>query len=57
MVPWHHSDRLQNKGYLFYYGYSLFSTIDFPLEIPGDRRKGKLREKWVFKLMRNAQSE
>ena len=42
---------------MFFYGYSLFADIDFPLEFPGDRDRGKKFEKWVFSLMRNAQSE
>ena len=57
MVPWHHSERLQNKGNLFHYGYHLFADIDFPQEIPANRRGAENDEKWVFHLMRNAQSE
>ena len=42
---------------MFCYVAILFGDIDFPQEIPGVRRKGKFGEKWVFCLMRNAQSE
>ena len=31
--------------------------IDFPQEIPGVRREAENDKKWVFPLMRNAQSE
>ena len=57
MAPWHHSDRLQNQGKMFCYVALLFGDIDFPQEIPGDRAGGKIDEKWVFRVMRNAQSE
>ena len=42
---------------MFCYVALLFADIDFLQEIPGDHKGGKNDEKWVFHLMRNAQSE
>ena len=42
---------------MFCYGALHFGDIDFSQEIPGDRELGRNDEKWVFHLMRNAQSE
>ena len=42
---------------MFCYVAIQFGDLDFPQQIPGDRRGVKIREKWVFCLMRNAQSE
>ena len=42
---------------MFCYVAILFGDIAFPQEIPAKRREGKNVEKWVFKVMRNAQSE
>ncbi|HSQ56208.1 MAG TPA: hypothetical protein VLM40_10750 [Gemmata sp.] len=42
---------------MFRYVASSFGDIDFPQEIPADRRLGTIDEKWVFRVMRNAQSE
>ena len=47
----------QKKAFLFHGGHSLRARIDFPLEIPANRRGAKKEKKWVFHLMRNAQSE
>ena len=42
---------------MFRYVASYFGSIDCPQEIPANRRGGKISEKWVFCLVRNAQSE
>ena len=42
---------------MFCYVALLFGDIDFPQEIPANRRGGGNDEKWVFRVMRNAQSE
>ena len=42
---------------MFCYVALLFGDIDCHQEIPGVRHRGKIDEKWVFCLMRNAQSE
>ena len=42
---------------MFYYVALLFGDIDFTQEIPGDRDGGGNDDKWVFRVMRNAQSE
>ena len=42
---------------MFCYVAPLFGDIEYLQEIPRDRRGGENGEKWVFRLMRNAQSE
>ena len=42
---------------MFCYVALLFGDINFPQEIPGIRREGQIGKKWVFHLIRNAQSE
>ena len=42
---------------MFCYVALFFGGIDFALGNPGDGRGGGKHEKWVFCLMRNAQSE
>ena len=42
---------------MFCYVAMHFGGIYFAQEIPADRRGGRNDEKWVFRLMRNAQSE
>jgi hypothetical protein len=52
-----HSDRLQNKGKMFYYGHPLRGEIDFLQQIPGDRCGAKKSDFKATRVMRNAQSE
>ena len=42
---------------MFCYVASLFGNSDIPQEIPANRGGAENAEKWVFHLMRNAQSE
>ena len=42
---------------MFCYVALRLGDIHFRQEIPGDHRGGENGEKWVFHLMRNAQSE
>ena len=47
----------KSREKMFCYGPCHFVSIDFPQEIPVVCRGGRNSEKWVFRVMRNAQSE